>query len=421
VFLCSIMTFPRSFVAAKLVCLGIFLYVHVVDPARERHFRVQPRILAFYSFVAIGGLVWALIGLSGRGDPGGVIANLRLYVAWSLAYLLIMTMLRNGNGLGYLHTSIVLSGLLIAAINFVGIYDQYAGLGLLSERTREELRLAIGFHEGYVHVTSHNIGSLLFITPYLIAVQFLDNTRKLNDKLTKVSFIACMLISALSGRRALWMCMVLTPLVIAVVALASSSYRELKPYARRLILVMTCGLAFAAVMLLFSAINPGETGVAVLDHMGEAFSAEDERSIQSGYLVSSFMDQPIAGSGFGAYAGYLRNDDMPWLYELTYSQLLFNFGLIGMLYWAAFTGAFGYFVCRVIREARYHTGQPLCLIVGVCGVLIGTYSNPYLGSFDFLVFLAMVPFVASLRNTFGRVGDRRSDGPVGAYAGGMSS
>src|SRR5688572_31211368 len=56
---------------------------------------------------------------------------------------------------------------------------------------------------------------------------------------------------------------------------------------------------FPYTTLFRSKVQPGgsETGIAIVDHLNSAFSAEDERSIQKGYLVSSFMDQPLIGSG----------------------------------------------------------------------------------------------------------------------------
>jgi len=406
-FLCSIMTFPRSFVWLKLTCLGIFLLVHVVGYRWRGGYQLHPRILIFYSCVAIGGLTWSLVGMAGAGEPQGIYETLRLYVGWSMAYTVILTLLRSEDGLQYLHSAIVISGLLIFTINGVGLLDQIVGLELLPQEVYKELVLNIGFHLGYVQLTSHNIGSLLFIAPYLIASQCCKSMQGLNGKLTKLSFVASILMSILSGRRALWLCILLTPLVIGAIAILSGSWREIKPSARKLIVVLACGTLVAATYLVTARVQPGETGIVTLDYVVSAFSAEDQRTIQSGYLISGFTDQPLLGSGFGAYAGYLRNAFRPWLYELTYVQLLFNSGLAGVLYWTALAGIYFLLAFQVIRANRGHSGQPLCLIAGVCGFLMGAYSNPYLASFDFLIFVAMLPFVASLPHAIRRAPEVR--------------
>jgi hypothetical protein len=405
-FLCSIMVFPRSFLLVKLVCVAFFVLVHIMDYRWISRVRVHDRVLIFYCCVAIGGLVWSLIGLVGQGEPQGIYDSLRLYVGWSAAYLIIVTLLRHEDGLRNLHTAVALSGLLIAAINLFGIYDQYAEIGLFSENILKELRLAIGFHEGYVHITSHNIGSLLFITPYLIAVQFCTNTAGLNNRLTKLSLLACVIVSALSGRRAIWLCVVLTPLIIGLVAICSGSLRAIRPSAQKMIGLMACGLLFAMILMMATKAQPRESGVIILDRLSSAFSSEDNRTIQTPYLVSGFMDSPLFGSGFGAYAGYLVNDESPWLYEATYFQLLFNCGLAGLLFWGGLGGTYFFLGGRVIRDHLSQSGQPLCLIVGLCGFLLGAYSNPYLASFDFLIYVAILPLVASLQRTISNSSER---------------
>jgi hypothetical protein len=407
VFLCSIMTFPLSYLPLKLSCLAFFVGVHIIDFRWNDHFRVHSRILVFYCCVAIGGMVWSLVGLAGTGAFVGVLDNLRLFIAWSMAYLLILTLLRNDDGLRYLHSALVVSGLLIAAINLFSMYDLYAGLGLVSESIREAMRLSIGFHEGYVQMSSHNIASLLFITPYLIAIQFFGSARKLNGGLTKFSLVASLVISALSGRRALWMCVVLTPLIIGLLAAMSGSLRMMRPTAQKLTGILAFGLIAASILMIALQAQPEETGIPILDHVTAAFSSEDERTIQRGYLVSAFLEQPVVGSGFGVYAGYLRNDELPWIYELSYFQMLFNFGLVGVLYWSILSGTYLFLACRVIREKMHDTVQPLCLMGGLFAFLIGAYSNPYFGAFDYLVYIAILPYVASLRGTTSRGSDAR--------------
>jgi hypothetical protein len=395
-FLCAVMSFPRSFLVAKLVCLSVFMLIHLIDYRWIGDFRINFRIFIFYACVAIGGMLWSFVGLVNSGEPQGAMEALRLYVAWSMAYFLILTLLRNGDGLKCLHSAIVLAGLLIAAVNIVGILDVLTGSRLFSQSVQRDLSLNVGFHDGYVQITSHNIGSLLFITPYLIAIQFCGNTKELNGRLTKWSLAACLLIAVLSGRRALWLALVMTPLIIASVAVLSGSLRMIRPTAQKLIVFMGCGVAFALILLMTLNSQPADSGNATLEHLKSAFSATDQRTIQARYLISAFLDQPILGSGFGAYAGYVRSLDRPWLYEHTYAQLLFNVGLVGMVYWFVLSGVYFFLASRVIRENINHSGQPLCLIVGVVWIVIGAYSNPYLASFDFLIFIAMLPYVASL-------------------------
>ena len=151
-------------------------------------------------------------------------------------------------------------------------------------------------------------------------------------------------------------------------------------------------------MLGFSFIATSESlDIPTLTHLKEAFSAEDERSIQKGFLLKSFLNYPIFGSGFGVGAGYQRSENRTWLYELTYHQLLFNFGFFGIICLLMLYLTFFYLIIKNIRSNQPNDLLPLCIFIGITSFAIGSYSNPYFGSFDFLVYIAMVPYLASLR------------------------
>jgi O-antigen ligase len=104
-------------------------------------------------------------------------------------------------------------------------------------------------------------------------------------------------------------------------------------------------------------------------------------------LIEGFIDYPVIGSGFGAHAGYIRNAENPWLYELTYHQMLFNLGIVGTLLLLL---GFLYFLRLAIgrlRDARQDFAIRLGILVGFLAILVGSYSNPYLQFFDSLIYV----------------------------------
>jgi hypothetical protein len=113
-------------------------------------------------------------------------------------------------------------------------------------------------------------------------------------------------------------------------------------------------------------------------------------------LYKSFTEYPIFGSGFGGYAGYTRNLETPWLYELTYFQLMYNFGVVGLFFIAVI---FFIYIALAIKQLRIQNEfqtNDRALLVGLISFLIGTYSNPYLASFDFLLYLGMLPVLSQI-------------------------
>lgn len=397
-FLICLISFPRSFLFLKLIFLFFFLFTCTLDIATRRPLVIYARILLFYAMVSIAGITWSLIGIF-HGSPSIAIqGSLRLWIIWSLAYALVFTFLRNLHGsIRAIHLAIVISGILISLLNFAGLFDSYAMTGIFGEELRNELMMNIGFHDGYIQITSHNIGSLFFIVPYLLVIQVRRDARYLNGWPTRISLLLTLLLAALSGRRALWLCIILTPSLILVLSWLSSSFQHLKRNQKTLLLVSS--LFIFILVPLVVVIGQGFDN-ATLDHLLAAFSAEDERSIQLGYLIDGFRGYPLFGTGFGAILPYIRSYEEPWLYELTYFQLLLNLGLVGML---GFLGVFGFFNTLIIKLIRRHpeaTVVPFALLIGLFAFLIGCYSNPYLGSFDFLLYLGMVPFLSSFKKGF---------------------
>jgi hypothetical protein len=397
--LASMSTFALSFVVVKLLFLTLFLLAAVVNGGLRRRFVVYPRLVVFYLSICVAGIVWAIVGLLNPGNyVSGVVDALRLYVIWSVAVLLLYSLLRSESSLGLIHASMVLSGLLISTINLVALADQLGGWGLIPEAFRQDLELRIGIHEGYIQITSYNIGSLFIIVPYLVSLQFRTDAARANTWLTKLALAMCLILTAFSGRRALWLAVVLTPCLILVLSIVTRSHGTIRAGVTRLLRVYS--IAVAVVVGLVVARPEGMPEIGYVSHLREAFSAEDERTIQKPYLIDAFLESPIMGSGFGAYAGYLRSEQRPWTYELTYHQLLFNLGIVGLIALGGLVSLYFVLVIRLLREFKDGSAIPFALVIGFCSLLIGVYSNPYFGSFDFLCFLGLLPYLSTFRLGF---------------------
>jgi len=392
-FIVAIATFVQALLVLKLVVLSLFLSIATVDALVRRRRLLYPRILWFYAIVGIIGAAWALVGLWRPGNyVMGVLDAVRLYVGWSAAFVVILSIMRATVSLSTVHAGLVWGGILISLVNAVAVADQLLGWGLIGVEIRQEMYLSIGILDGFARINSINIGSLFLILPYLLTLQFLPDSRAPNTLTSKVALILCLGLAAASGRRALWLVVFMTPFtIVAVSALNGSLW--LAPRPRRIALMLYCAATFIAPFGLFTI--PGVRDLAPVEHVAAAFSDEDERSIQSGYLLGSWSRVPYVGSGFGAYAGYERSELRPWTYELTYHRMLFNLGLVGT---AALAALFVFYFASAIRASRrgpYVSQAATALVVGLLSLLLGAYSNPYLGSFDYLLLLGLLPYLTT--------------------------
>jgi hypothetical protein len=107
--------------------------------------------------------------------------------------------------------------------------------------------------------------------------------------------------------------------------------------------------------------------------------------------------------GFGAAVGYQRSADRPWIYELTYYQMLLHAGLLGVAILGVLILSYGVFITSILRTYKHESAIPFGLIVGVISLLIGANSNPYLASFDLLFFVGFLPYLSTFRRGFTQV------------------
>lgn len=386
--LTSMISFPRSFAAIKLFLIALFIAVNILNSFTiNRHQRTVAMlpVAVFYVVVALLGTIWIFIGASNGAHEGAASDYFRLYVVWSAAYFLLLIALRQFDAAQIFHRSIVISGIIIALVNFIGLYDYYSGARIIPSWMYDELELRVGFHEGYTQVTSHNIGFLLFIGGYLIAWHCRAMKQRSFFRIESISLILTIAIIIFSGRRAIWIAVSVTPIIILVLSALTQTFSQNRNFGKMVIV----GILIAA---LIGATTPFDL---ILQFIYSAFSSEDERTIQSAYLIDGFVNYPYFGSGLGVDAGYLRSDNFPWLYELTYHQLFYNFGTFGVL--IILVTAFLYIrkAADIIATPKFYRSGFFELLVGFFIFCIGAYSNPYFGSFDFLLVIAILPFIAS--------------------------
>ena len=398
-FIAIMTTLVQSFVVIKVAFVGLFVFFALVDGALRHDLRVYPRLIYFYLVIGIAGLVWSLIGLlNPESFLLGVTDSLRLYAVWSAAFLFLYTLLRSSSSLQYIHNALVAAGILISLMNFAGILDQVAQLGIFPEFVSKELNQKASFYEGYIQITSRNIGSLFFLVPYLIAVQIRSDAKEVKSFATKLSLVLCLILSVISGRRALLLIIAVTPLTLVVVSALSGNLRLMKSKARKVF------VGYAVFLVLGFGVVASQPDFLMdqlfVQHLEDAFSATDERAIQKPFLLDGFKTSPVIGTGFGYAARYQRNDERPWIYELTYYQMLMNAGVLGVALIASLLLTYGIFILSIFRRFKPGSVIPFGLLVGVISLLLGASSNPYLGSFDLLFFVGFLPFIATYRRGF---------------------
>ena len=174
----------------------------------------------------------------------------------------------------------------------------------------------------------------------------------------------------LSHTRGIWLGMSIVCAGVLLVVF----WREVDAHRRRLIVravsvVALLGVVVGIAMLFGALPRPsflGDTSAGL-------------RETQAPKLWDAFKQNPVLGDGLGAVVRprFVRDPAAPWSYELTYLQLLFQMGVLGLLAVLALPLAA---IRRGLREAA--TGAlrapPLAGAMAILGILVASATNPYL-------------------------------------------
>jgi O-antigen ligase len=113
------------------------------------------------------------------------------------------------------------------------------------------------------------------------------------------------------------------------------------------------------------------------------------RTSESKHFLDAIEESPIWGHGSGAVVpGHIRDLNRPWTYELTYHQILFDFGLLGSIVLLGWTLWMAWRLWGRIRD-----GDQLVVAIaaGWAGVLLASVYDPYLLKIDGM-WMVFIPF-----------------------------
>ena len=233
----------------------------------------------------------------------------------------------------------------------------------------------------------------------------------------------------LSHTRGIWLGMMIAA---AVMLLLCSTRLPLSRRTRLVAGVLVCG--FLAAFIVNADPNISHRAVSFVAQRNELSTSY--RLEQAPQLLRGFRRHVVLGSGLGATlpSGFRRDQSEPWSFELSYLQLLFQLGVVGILLLLAVPAVALYRGIRSFAHADLDHRVPIAAAIGgMAGFLFTSGGNPYLmtsvGMLAFAVLLAMteeamattsiIPETAGVaalpspvQNTFERLAALRSPRPT---------
>lgn len=385
ILLFSILAFPRIFQFVKIFLCLLLIAANLVT---RRGITLWKPVVCFTVLWMVYSALAIAFGILYGNPAAGIYAFFRVNVVNVLLFFALMVSICREEAYEATFKAILCATLFIAVYNLTFIACGFLGTSIpFLEKLDATARLQ--FHEGYSHVVTTNLSMTILLFPLLVMLINESGTHAIVGKRALIgTTVLCAAAMVLSGRRILWLC-----LVLGVFALFFINTRRIEDQMKLLVigvLVLVAGILFAektGMLSISGLIARFKDAFASIDQNG----TENERLVQGKYLIEWFKKEPFFGNGAGAVIpGFARSTKEPWNFELSYHEMLFQSGLIGAFFY--FLSLAVIFV-ESIQAAQVDRLVGSAILVAYVCVLGANGTNPYYSSsFDFMIFL-FLPFM----------------------------
>ena len=388
------MFFPATHQFLKLPLFGLAAYSAIcfILCSGNRLFLHRATVLWILFYASVG-VIWIELGVLNRTP--GAIPVATIYLIWPLAYLFFINQL---NGLDQFNRLAVVFFVVTALgiVADVGYVLERLGFvpGALFELLESNNRF--GFTPAGPSYSSNRVGLNLFTIPFLISLLMYRRVPGEGGDRSLVLWgllIPLLVLTLISQRRAIYLVVFLSPFTALLLHGLLPRRVDERSRTPQLIVpalvfvLLLASLAFAGFFEAFNWDALRQDFVDAFNLEGTAAGgnfAENARAFQLTALLEGWSQTPWIGAGHGANVELLRSGEMPWAYELTYVALLYQTGIIGFLAYFAGVAWIILHLVQIMRSAPRYRMYAYALLNGLIGFLIGSATNPYLLSFDFL-------------------------------------
>lgn len=394
---------PTTYQLAKGIILAIcMIIISVKILFNKGKTNLHPSVLKWTGFYILLGLIFIFIGVL-RGAPGALRVS-TVYVLWPIVFTILIT------GASKLKIIQGIMRTMVIATIVIGIYSLSYILwswGWLPNVFYIPLDLgqSIGFYKGYTEYALYNISSLIFLVPFLLAALLTwpkdQNLIGMSRKWLWFAFVLGISLVIFSGRRALILVVLVSPVVILILS------RFLSPMikSKRMRILTLLGMMLILTILFYYlstvfAFNVNDMKDMFTEGFDFSHNTDPARSGQFEALINGWKQYPLFGAGHGAAVSYSRSDTQSWAYELSYVALLYQTGIVGLILyslcilWIVWKGI------KIIKSRCSLGLLELPILTGLICFLIANATNPYLGKFDYMwvIFLPMLLINQALLN-----------------------
>jgi hypothetical protein len=326
------------------------------------------------------GLIWSIYGY--YNEQKSAIDYFRLSVIWPIIFYVLIQILTSVSTIISFEKIFKIIVIVITLYN-VNFICHKLGMPSFDFLTGWDEYEAIGIHPGYVQLNNQNIGSLIFIAPFLISLFIIKGLKKLTyfDYLI-IIFIALNII--LSGRRALLFTSLLAiPLTYIVLAILNRKIFIKKIKLSILLYIPILIVGF--IILYFNILGFDQNNLIdrIMFRNTESHGLDFRLSKSIQLIEDAYLQNILIGVGGGGIG-----------FEVKYIMVLNQTGLIGLAIYIFLLTSALFKIISLIKSHKICIDIGIPLVVGYMSFILGDAINPLSGSFDFM-WMLFVPILAT--------------------------
>lgn len=368
---------PVALQKVKAIILIVITILVIREYITTKKFNIHPKVFAWVVILVIVNSVFLVRGTYGRVDIFKILAP--TYIIWPIIYTIVLVISSRKfetfdlTKLFVIITIAISSYILYFNLNFMGYLPSLTIIKWLP-------KYVINDDLGYIGFFVPNITSLFFLVPYIIANLVNYNDQVIMKK--RYLWIAAVLSTIavlLTGRRALIAVVAISPFI----SLLLSRFKADR--FKAIIKKLTIGIiiVFLLVMGYFQIGKLMKVELRINNtQTAEIKEGTEIRYSQFDALIHDWKEKPLLGHGFGVDAKLSVRSNVPGTYELSYVAMLFQTGVVGMIFYIALMIWLFSMCIKIIKLKSISAVYMIPTLTGMMSVLIGNSTNPYIQSFD---------------------------------------
>lgn len=385
----SIIIFPYNYYSIKIPLLLIFLIGGVTKIIKTQKIDLNLTIFSLFNIYIVAGFFYIFYGyLMMNAHEESYFYTIALYIIFPFIYFILLTRIDKNETTIIFAEKLLKYGLIgvstvifLSYLNKKYIFPEY--LDFLFNNINVDNRTDV------VRIRYNGISSILFLFPFYFTKIIISKRLKTTKEFFGNIAIILYAFSAifLTGRKAL----IILFFFSIILAFAFKLLLNIKIIVSRKIIMYLFTLFIASLPILFifnfdkQIKSFYSTFTYALDFSKtiNKKEVESERANQTVSFANYIIKKPILGYGHGAVMDdMIRSKETPWRYEITYLDIVFHTGFLGLLIYSL--GPIWIFMSLyfIVKIRDKYIDSAFGLINALACVFIASFTNPYLNAFD---------------------------------------